>query len=145
MPSASVETASAATVETATGAAVEASTFMEAAAVAVPDVTAAIDWVTIIAAAIVAAIEATPPGRVEAESEWAPIGTAADECVIPHIRIPVPPGIKADHACVLPGDLIVGFGQVLRTQAAPFVKAVLRVVGVELGRLLGAPSTSANS
>ena len=64
-------------------------------------------------------------GRVEAVAEGTPEEAVAGEPgVTEWAACPVPAGIKAGVACVLLGEIQVGFAQILRAQAAPFIERI---------------------
>src|SRR5580698_50675 len=85
---------------------------------------------------VAAPIAAVPsPGRVKPEAERAPVGAQPDERVIPHVRIPIPSWIEAGFSGIFAGDLVIGFGQIFRAQAAPVIELVLGIAGVEAGGL----------
>src|SRR5206468_258284 len=63
--------------------------------------------------------------RVEAIAEWAPEKAIARKPgVAEGAACPIPAGIEARIRCILLGEAQVGFTQVLRAQAAPFVERV---------------------
>src|SRR5207237_7599749 len=78
-----------------------------------------------VAAAVDEASAADVVGRVESIAEGAPEEAVARKPgVAEGAASPVPAGIEAGIRCVLLGETQVGFTQVLRAQAAPFVERV---------------------